>query len=368
VRLAARELLRRPSRFLVAGGALTLLTLLLLFLGGLLDGLFLGSTGALRAQHADGVVFSSDARSSVLRSDINPGLRAAVDDVDGVTATGGVGVALLGVQVPGEDAIAGGAVIGYELAGDGLPAPPAPGTAWADRRLEAAGAEVGDVVLVGPAEVPLELAGWVEDTSYLLQASLWVEPGTWRQVQGANRPDDPVAPGAFQVLVVRVDGGADPAGVLAGIDRATAGATETLSLHEAVYALPGLRAQDATFTAIIFTTLFVAGLVVALFFALVTLERTGLYAVLKAVGTPDRALVLGVVVQSAAVALGAFAVGGLLTALLAQLIPPGVPVQFTPGRAAFVAAGLVVTALAGGLVSLRRIVRIDPAAAIGAGG
>lgn len=41
MRLAVRELLRRPGRFTVVGGALTVLVLLLLFLGGLLDGLYL---------------------------------------------------------------------------------------------------------------------------------------------------------------------------------------------------------------------------------------------------------------------------------------------------------------------------------------
>ena len=38
--------------------ALSLLVVLLLLLGGLLDGLFLGSTGTLHAQDSDLVVFS----------------------------------------------------------------------------------------------------------------------------------------------------------------------------------------------------------------------------------------------------------------------------------------------------------------------
>ena len=42
-------------------------------------------------------------------------------------------------------------------------------------------------------------------------------------------------------------------------------------------ALPGIKEQNSTFSAIIYVTLFVAGLVVALFFALLTLERIGLY-------------------------------------------------------------------------------------------
>ena len=50
MRLALRELRRRSRRFAPTTAALTLLVVLLLVLGGLLDGLYLGSTGALRAQ------------------------------------------------------------------------------------------------------------------------------------------------------------------------------------------------------------------------------------------------------------------------------------------------------------------------------
>ena len=66
--LPFRELRRRPSRFIVATVVLSFLATLLLFLGGLLDGLYLGSTGAIRAQQGDVIVFSSGApdRKSVV--------------------------------------------------------------------------------------------------------------------------------------------------------------------------------------------------------------------------------------------------------------------------------------------------------------
>lgn len=369
MRLAVRELLRRPGRFTVVGGALTVLVLLLLFLGGLLDGLYLNSTGAVRTLDADGIVFSDDARQSFLRSEITADQRAAIDDVDGVAETGGLGFALLGVQLAeGDDGddVVDGAVIGYELASGELPEPPGPGEAHADRQLADEGAAVGDTVLVGPAEVPLTIVGFVDDTNYLQQGGLWVEPETWRSVLAENRPDAVVADGSFQSLVVRVDDGADVDAVTAAIDDAT-GATETLDEAAAIEAIPGITEQNATFTAVIGVTVFVAGLVIALFFALLTLERLGLYAVLKAVGGSSRTLIAGVVVQSVVVAAGAFVLGGLLTLGLLQIVPDGIPLQLEPSRALSTLASITVAAIVGALVSLRRIVRIDPASAIGAG-
>ena len=72
MRIALRELRRRPSRFATATVILTLIAVLLMFLGGLLDGLLRDATGAVRAQDADLIVYSSTARDSFFRSRITP--------------------------------------------------------------------------------------------------------------------------------------------------------------------------------------------------------------------------------------------------------------------------------------------------------
>jgi putative ABC transport system permease protein len=362
--LALRELRRRPGRFLAATGMLTVIVVLLLLLAGLLDGLFLGSTGALRAQPGDAVVYSASARDSLLRSRIDPELRRRVESAPGVRRTGGLGVALVGARVPGRAGTTPTAVFGYELAPRGVPAPPPPGSAWADRRLAAGGVKVGQTLALGPTGLPVRVAGWVDDTSYLLQGALWVDPATWREVRGASRPDATVAGGVFQVLVAGGDG--RPAGDLArAVDAATGGATRTLTRDQAVLSLPGTRQQQSTFTAILVVTFAVAGLVVALFFALLVLERTVLYGVLKALGAPAWRLATALTAQAVLVAAVAFAAGAALALAITAVIPAEVPVQLVPSRAAGVAAGVVTMAAVGGALPLRRITRIDPAVAIG---
>lgn len=365
MKLAIRELVRRPGRFSVAGGALTLIVVLLLLLGGLLDGLFLGSTGLYRQQESELVVYFVNARDSILRSRIDPDQRQAIESAEGVGAVHGLGVTLVGARVPGADDLADAAVIGYEGAIAGVPEPPPPGQAHADRRLEASGVEVGQTLELGPGRVPVEVVGWVEDVSYLLQGGLLVEPGTWREVQESARPDALLPEGTFQVVFVQPADGADAASVVDAVDEATGGTTSTLTVDEAISALPGVDAQRSTFSQIIYVTFLVAGLVVALFFALVTLERTAQYGVLKAVGASSSQIFVGLIVQAVVVTAGAFVLGSLLSLGIAQVTPPDVPLQLVPSRAVFVAVGMFVTAVLGGAVSLRRVVRIDPASAIG---
>ncbi len=363
MRIALTELRRRPGRFGVATAALAFLALLLLFLGALLDGLFLGSTGAIRAQRGDVIVYSASSRDSFLRSRIDPALRDRVATVDGVVDIGGLGVSLTVAAVPGRDEPADVAVIGYEIAPAGVPGGARAGEAWADERLRASGVRVGQRLEVGIARVPITVRGFVNDTNYLLQGALWVAPDTWRAVANGV-PDLFVPPGVVQALVVRSVGGYDADDLAASIDTATSGATSSLTRAEAELSLPGTKEQRSTFNGIIGTTFAVAVLVVALFFALLTLERLPLYGVLKAIGSSTRQLFAGVVVQAVAVTAVGFVIGALAIGALSLIVPADFPFQLTPSRLVSTGIGLLIAAIAGSLVSLRRVVRTDPASAI----
>jgi len=202
MKVALKELLRRPTRFLAAGGALTLIVVLLLVLGGLLDGLLNGSTGAYRAQSASVFVFSSGSRNSLPRSVITAEQQRAIAGVPGVHETSGLGVALVAAHVPGRTEAANTAVFGYEAANRSVPAPPAVGQAYADRSLARDGVELGTTIQLGNARTPVTVIGWVEDTNYSLSGGVWVQPQTWREILAQNFPDQELPSGAFQLALV----------------------------------------------------------------------------------------------------------------------------------------------------------------------
>jgi putative ABC transport system permease protein len=369
MKLALKELQRRPGRFVVAMVILTLIAILLMFLGGLLDGLVAGSTGALRAQRADYIVYSSTSRNSLVRSRITPDVRAQVESVAGADATGGLGSVQVGARVPGHGPrdLVPVVLFGYELAPRGLPATaPGPGQAYADRALESQGVHVGTVMELGPARSPITVIGFVGDTEYLGQATLWGSIATWRGVQDDNRPGERAAPGVVQALVVR--GGPPRSPTANSIDAATGGATTTLTINQAIDALPGVSQQQTVFDQIIGVTVVIAIVVVALFFALITIERTALYGVLKALGASSGTLFAGVLIQALIVTLIASAIGIIASLVLAALIPPGsIPFVATPTRLLSSVGYLLVAAIIGSAFSLRRVLKIDPAAAIGGG-
>lgn len=371
MKLALRELRRRPNRFAVATVILTLIALLLMFLGGLLDGLEAGSTGALRQQPADAIVYAEGAEASLVRSRLGPEVREAVTEVVGEERVGGLGSVQLGGRLEGRGPrdLVPVVLFGYELAPEALPdEPPGAGEVYADEALRSEGVEEGTVIQLGPARSEVRVVGFLDDAQYSGQASLWGSLDTWREVLGANRPGARLGEGTVQALVVQApsdDQGGD--GLPARLDDATGGATDSYTIDGAIDALPGLSQQRTTFSQIIGVTVVIAIVVVALFFALLTVERTGLYGVLKALGASSGTLFAGVVLQAVIVTAVASAVGVAASLVLDAVIPAGsLPFTITPGRLVTSTVALLVAALAGVAFSLRRVLRVDPASAIGA--
>lgn len=363
MRLALRELHRRPGRFVVATAILTLIAMLLMVLGGLLDGLTAGSTGAFRAQRAPLIVYSATAQDSLVRSRITPATRRAVERSAG-GKVGGLGSIQVGARIPGRGQrdLVPVVLFGYELPPKGLPAsPPGGHGVWADTSLRASGVRTGTVVRLGPAQTSVTVAGFVSDTRFSGEGTLWGSLATWRSVLAANRPAEQAGPGIVQALVLE-----RPTQKPAAIDATTGGATRTLTISGAIEALPGLSQQQTVFNQIIGITVAIGVIVVALFFALITVERTPLYGMLKALGASSRTLFAGLLVQAVAVTAVASAIAVAASLTLAAAIPAGsIPFVATPQRLLTSTAYLLIAAVVGCVFSLRRILRIDPASAIG---
>jgi putative ABC transport system permease protein len=363
MRTAVRELARRPGRFVPVGGALVLLVMLLMVLGGFLDGLTLVQTGAYRAHDGETLVFAADTELQLARSRIDAGLQDRIAAVDGVAAIGGLASVPATALVDGADEPLDVVVFGYDLRTDVLPPPPGDGEAVVDAALaDQAGVAVGDALRIGAGDVEVTVAALVDDVSQGAP-TIWVSMSAWRGIVTEVAPAQALPDGVVPAVVARPAAGIDPAVLAARIDRVDG--ADGATVPTTIDALPVVAQQAATFQGIIGVTFVVTLLVVALFFALLTLERSRLYAVLKAVGARTRDLVIGVSVQAVVVAGGAVLIGGALALAFAAVLPPDLPVRLVPDRLGQVAVGTLVTALVGSLVTIRRIAAIDPATAIG---
>ena len=369
--IALAEMRRRRGRWISIVGAVAFIVFLVLVLAGLSDGLFIGTTGALKNGDSDALVYSIDGRRSLVRSALPVSDLPEIEGVPGVADVGALGVLLTTASAGAEpfDAAVIGHIPGHpgepvKLVDGRRPEIGEPGVVLADVSLRAEGVSIGDAATIIGASQPIRVVGFVEDSRYLLANSLWVPVGTWEALRIEVRPETARLGAFVQAFPIRVDDGADVEDVAAAIDR-TLGVTETVTTSEAVLSLPGVEQQESTFTAIIAASFVVVGLVIALFFALVTLEKRGQLAILKAIGASNTFLLQGVLVQALIATVLGYVVGFGLAGLLGLILPPTVPVAFLPATAVSLFLATVAMGALGAAFSFRRVIRIDPASALG---
>lgn len=363
--LALREIQRGKGRFAAIVSALSLIVFLVLVLGALADGLFFGATGAVRSTTATAYMFSQDAEGSLIRSRLDEGDVARAADAPGVEQAGPVGVLLSGGSGP--EGPIDLAVFGIEPGGPATPTTlvsgrlPEPGenrVVAADQALEQFGVTLGSQVSVG--EVSAEVVGIVRDTSYQLQPTVWTTVDTWRDMRDEVRPELRGQQDTINAVALITTSGADLSAIADTVPGTTVLTAEATGL-----AIPGVEQQSSTLNSIIYTTLAVAALVVALFFALLVLEKRELFAALKALGASTGRLGVGVIIQALIASALGVVIGAALARLFGLVIPAGVPALFRTETLFTIAIFTLVAGVVGALFSLRRIAKIDPATAIG---
>jgi putative ABC transport system permease protein len=344
-------------------GALTLLVVLLVVLGGFLDGLEKSQTGAYRAHDDSVIVYDDSARRQLPRSRVPADAQESLAAQEGVGRVGTLDATFTVAGLSGgevEDVI----LLGYDLSTEVLPNPPAPGSVVVDEQLgRIMDIGVGDVLEVGPQAQPLTVSALVDDVTNGAP-SLWVSSDQWRELVSVANPGALPPAGQHQALVVQpLD--SSPGGLVSTLRAADLQGLDPVTADEAIAALDVVQQQSTTFSGIIGVTFIITLMVIALFFALITLERVGLYAVLKAIGARTGELLSGVSVQALAISTISLVVGFGISLVFVSVLPPELPIRLEPSRLLQIAVGTLLTAVLGSLFTARRLLGIDPASAIG---
>jgi putative ABC transport system permease protein len=238
-----------------------------------------------------------------------------------------------------------------------LPTPDQPEGVAVDESLAADGLVMGTTLVVGG--VTQTVVGIVADAQYQGLPTAWTALEVYGQMREAVRPEL-----AGQPLQASVFGLALADGVSA--DQLTAPDGTVIASNEETYlSIPGVREQKSSLNAIIYASLAVGGLVVALFFALVVLEKRELFAALKALGASSAKLGSGVVLQALGATISAVIIGAVAARAVGLILPDDIPFLFRPETLVVSGILTVLAGVLGAVLSLRRISRIDPATALG---
>lgn len=343
--LTLRDLQHRALRFVVVIALAALVVSLLFVMTGLVEQFDrepavttegFGASAWVLADGLSGPFTSSSTLASATVAEVDADVVDPAVVARSSVRYGGVteAVVLVGHTVGG---------LGSPTASEGRVAT-ASGEAVVDRTL---GAGVGDVVeVVGR---PFEVVGLSDDTTVLAGLPLVFTVLADAQLL------------AFQTdAVISV-------GLVGGEVRSIPAGT-SLMTSEAVIADTRVPLEGAIASVDLVRVLLwiVAAVLIGAVVYLSALDRIRDFAVLKAIGTSSRALMVGLALQAVLVALAAVALAAVIQLFLAPAFPLKVVV---PGRA-FIQIPLiaVVLALIGGAAGMRKAVTSDPALAFGGAG
>ncbi len=361
--LALAEIRRSLGRFALLGGAIGLLVLLLLFFQAVAGALTGGLTGAFEAASADVWVYDDAARLNPQASVLSDDVADAVAGIDGVDRAGPVTFTVF--DVADEPT----AVVAVEPDSPALPATLSSGSpivANGDAVLAASG-----FVAAPPTQglqlsgVPVDVVGEADGATFNVLPTLFTTRDVVAEATAA-RAGAPVPLPTSAIAVSAVDG-VDPAALAADITDRIDG-VEAVDAATAIASLPGAGTITRSFSILYILLYLVVAIVTAVFFQILTVQKRDALVLLRAVGARRRDVIVPVLVQVVAVVGVAVVVGaGVATGLLTGL-QDVFGATLDPTTVATSSLAILVLGLLAGLLSVRRILRIEPVEAVRGGG
>jgi putative ABC transport system permease protein len=374
--LAWKELLGSKLKFGLIALAIGLVVMLTMVMSAMSEGLITGMSGAKSSIAADALVFQPDTYPNLERSLLTADDLATIEAADGVRSAYGVGHSFATVGSLDEPLDVRVFGLGDRL--DQLPivegsGDPGPGETVADVTAKLDGIELGDTVTLTPIGYDLTVVGFTENRRYVMAPTLYVSLPTWEEIhvstvlgrsstasaEERSRMAEQFEGGA-SVAAVELNAGttvADLAEELDGYGVATpdAAAREGNGMPEMILAVGGIQ----------WVSIVIGALLVGVFFYITTLHKTSQIAAIKAIGASSAFLYRQLVLQIVLLVTIAIVFGSVLALGMGSSMPPAMAFDPDPARWALTVLAVYVTAIVGSLFSLRNILKIDPATALG---
>jgi putative ABC transport system permease protein len=376
--LALREIWRNRGRFLLFSLVIALITVLILFIAALGEGLGAGNREYIEKLNAELVVYQDIARLSVASSRLDRVTYQFIRSIEGVRDAGPISFAAVAIPMGGEADDLDVALIGVTpgrpgepriVAGNGLQQRSAD-QAIIDRTVALmTGLRVGDTFTIRSAQgvedefYDLSVVGVSDSQKYGLRPSVIVPCLTWDKV----RPQAIVGTEAellCNLVAVQLD---DPMEVEAMRQALMTKVSDVdiVDLKTAYESTPGYTEQQTTLNTQNSFALLIGGLVIGGFFQIQTLQKVPQIGMLKAIGARNSTIALATMVQIVLITLLGVLIGGLATFGLSLSFPPGIPIVFSGGSTATALASILLIGPLGGLVSIRYSLRVEPLIALG---
>ncbi len=374
--LAIKEVIRNRGRFLLVALVIALITLLVLFIAALGEGLANGNRQYVANLDAQLIVFLEKSDYSISASRLEPNVVKSVRRVEGVADAGAIYTSNTQiVSLPKPLKIS---MLGVEANRPGLP------TLLEGRYFRGGEAreavmdmnvalrsdlKIGDEIEIRSTQgtkdqfFKLRIVGLVKGQSYFFAPTIFLPPATWEIVRPQSESDLNDNTPYPNIIAVKLK---DPAQIdsMSARLKSEVPNIEVADLETTINNIPGYSAQQGTVQTQGVFTLLIGILVIGGFFQIQILQKVPQIGVLKAIGASNGVVGLSAVIQIIIVTALGVGIGGGMTYLFSLGFPPTIPLVFNGLNSLTAIVLLLLIGPLGGMISIIYAVRIEPLKAL----
>jgi len=374
--LAFKEVIRNRGRFFLVALVIALITVLVLFIAALGEGLSNANRQYVANLDAQLIVFLEKSDYSISASRLEPNVVKSIRRVEGVAEAGPIYTSNSEiVSLPQKLKIS---ILGAEAERPGMP-PLLVGRYFRGGEAREAvmdtgvalrtNLKIGDEIEIRSTQgtedefFTLKIVGLVEEQAYFFQPTIFVPAATWELVRPQSESDlndDTPYP---NIIAVKLKDPTQFDTMTARLLNQVAN-IEVADIETTINNIPGYTAQQGTVQTQGVFTLLIGILVIGGFFQIQILQKVPQIGVLKAIGASNAVVGLAAVIQIIVITALGVGIGAALNYLFSLGLPPTIPLEFNGQRSLIAIALLLFIGPFGGMVSIIYAIRIEPLKAL----
>lgn len=349
--LAIKEILHEKVRYSLILSMFILISYLILILTGLMLGLANENTAAVRSWDTETVFLNKNSNDSLSQSIITKNQASHLKKSDALVGVSPVvienkdGKNKQNIQFVGLDKnqfIAQDKIqitSGRKVTKDN--------EIVLDEELKDKGYHLNQTVTINSETTPYKIVGFAKNAKLNIASLAYGSLNTWQQLKGTN--SDVIASGIFSTKKQSAR---------------TFPQLKKYTVDQFIQKLPGYKSQNSTFAFMIGFLMVISLIIVAVFLYILTLQKLPNFAVLRAQGVPAKHLVYTTLAQAVLLVVIGTIGGLLLTILTSAFMPSSVPILMNWPLILILSGVMVIIGMAGALLPIRVILKIDPVRAL----
>ncbi|CAM3094321.1 ABC transporter permease [Paenibacillus lupini] len=369
--LAIREIRFAKVRYSLIAAIMLLVAFLVLFVTGLAQGLAYDNAASIQNMNATHFIMEKDSNHRFTRSQIKEQELTQAEAIVGQNNVQPLGVRMTTVTAEAATLKLDVTLLAVKPEGWLMPSViegntltmKSEGQVLVDDKLKDSGIRIGTVIVDQTSGMKWTVSGFVTQQSFSHSPAVFLSERDWQQLQllSSTRPgvSGMDTDKAYSAIAIHADK-AQVEHLAAALPDA-----EIVTKSAAVSAIPGYKEEQGSLKMMIAFLFVISAFVLAVFFYVITIQKSSQFGILKAIGTRTTYLLRSVTLQVLFICAGSLIISVLLVLGVKAMLPSGMPFQLDASTLAISCGAFLVMSLAGSLFSVWKVARIDALDAIG---